>query len=66
MQNKNNKLDSKNIKNIINSVVSLGVEAVILGCTELPLLISQKDIAVKLFNSTEITSNEALQYSLGK
>ena len=41
-----------------------GAEGVILGCTEIPLLISQADFNVPVFNTTEIHSRAAVQRAL--
>jgi len=41
-----------------------GAEGVILGCTEIPLLISQKDVAIPVFDTTAIHSEAAVDYSL--
>ncbi len=42
-----------------------GAEGVILGCTEIPLLISQKDVSVPLFDSMAIHTQAAVEYALG-
>lgn len=39
---------------IIDQVAKQGAEAVILGCTEIGMLIEQKDTSVKLFDTTAI------------
>ena len=49
---------------IINKLVDNGAEAVILGCTEIPLLVQQKDIKVLLFDTTRIHAESAVEYSL--
>jgi len=49
---------------IINKLVDNGAEAVILGCTEIPLLVQQKDIKVLLFDTTKIHAESAVEYSL--
>lgn len=49
---------------IINKLVNNGVEAVILGCTEIPLLVQQEDIEVLLFDTTRIHAESAVEYSL--
>ena len=49
---------------IINKLVDNGAEAVILGCTEIPLLIQQKDVKVPLFNTTRIHAEAAVEYAL--
>ena len=49
---------------IINNLVDNGAEAVILGCTEIPLLVQQTDIKVLLFDTTKIHAESAVEYSL--
>lgn len=50
---------------IINRLIEEdGVEAVVLGCTEIPLLIKQKDVKVPVFDSMEIHCKEAVNYSV--
>lgn len=52
---------------IINRLIKEnGVEGVILGCTEIPLLIKQEDVSVPIFNTTEIHSESAVNYSIGE
>ncbi|MFA5994170.1 MAG: aspartate/glutamate racemase family protein [Parcubacteria group bacterium] len=51
---------------IINKLVDNGAEAVILGCTEIPLLVQQKDVAVRLFDTTRIHAESAVELSLEK
>ncbi|MRR53434.1 MAG: aspartate/glutamate racemase family protein [Deltaproteobacteria bacterium] len=41
-----------------------GAEGVILGCTEIPLLIGQKDVAIPVFDTTAIHSEAAVDFSL--
>lgn len=43
-----------------------GAEGVILGCTEIPLLIKQEDVPVPVFDTTAIHSEAAVEYSLGR
>ena len=60
--------ESKNgFKRIIDRMVKEnGAEGVILGCTEIPLLIKQKDISVPAFDTTAIHAEAAVAYSLGE
>lgn len=51
-------------KSIIANLIAKGAEGVILGCTEIPLLISDKDAAVTLFDSTKIHAEAAVEYAL--
>ena len=49
---------------IISMLQSRGAQAVILGCTEIALLISQTDTQVPLYDTTEIHAAEAVKYAL--
>lgn len=50
---------------IINDLVSQGAQGVILGCTEIPMLLSPEDIAVPSFDTTKLHSAAAVAFSLG-
>ncbi|OAS16452.1 aspartate/glutamate racemase family protein [Paenibacillus oryzisoli] len=49
---------------IIQNLVSEGAEAVILGCTEITLLIAQEDSPVPLFDTTKLHAEYAVDYAL--
>jgi len=49
---------------VIDRLVARGVEGVILGCTEIPLLVSAMDVTVPLFDSTVIHAEAALSAAL--
>jgi aspartate racemase len=51
---------------IIDQLVEQGAEAVILGCTEIGLLIKQSDTTVPLFDTTEIHARQAVEWSLAE
>ena len=46
---------------IIDLLASQGAEAVILGCTEIGMLVSQSDTKVKLFDTTDIHAKKAVE-----
>jgi aspartate racemase len=48
---------------IIEQLVSQGAEGVILGCTEIGLLIHQEDCQVPLFDTTRIHAEAAVEYA---
>lgn len=52
--------DTLKLKSIIDCLQKKGAEAVILGCTELPLILSQKDVDIELFDTTEIIAKVAI------
>ena len=49
---------------IVDSLAEAGAEAVILGCTEIGMLISQQDTPVKLLDTTEIHALAAVALAL--
>jgi aspartate racemase len=49
---------------IINRLAKRGAEGIILGCTEIPLLINQSHCALPLFDTTEIHAEAALQFAV--
>jgi aspartate racemase len=57
-------LTKENFLNAINSLVKNGAEGVILGCTEIPLVVQQKDAKVPLFDTARIHAESAVEYSL--
>ncbi len=59
------KASSKNVYvNVINQLVEEGAEGIILGCTEIPLLINQQDTAVPLFDTTHIHAKTVVDVAL--
>ncbi len=59
------RIDSKNeYLGIINNLVNHGAEAVILGCTEIAMLVEQKDTDVKLYDTTAIHAKKAVEYAI--
>jgi aspartate racemase len=48
---------------IIDSLAAQGAEAVILGCTEIGMLIDQADTKVNLFDTTAIHAEKAVEYA---
>ena len=53
----------KNI-NIINKLKNQGAQGVILGCTELPILISASDTDIPIFDTSKIHAYKAVEWSL--
>lgn len=51
-------------KRLIDIINAYQVDGVILGCTELPLLVHQRDVGVPLLNTLELHAEAALIYSL--
>jgi len=49
---------------IIERLQREGAEGVILGCTEIPLLIKQADVAIPVFDTTTIHATKAMELAL--
>ena len=54
----------KAIIEVINELQNQGAEGVILGCTELPILISELDIDIPIFDTGKIHAYEAIELSI--
>ncbi|WP_054949232.1 aspartate/glutamate racemase family protein [Numidum massiliense] len=51
---------------VIKNLVDRGAEGIILGCTEIGLLLEQEDSPVPLFDTTVIHAQEAVRKALGE
>jgi aspartate racemase len=49
---------------IAQSLIDRGAEGIILGCTEIPLLLTQEDFDLPVFNTTKIHATTAVEYAL--
>jgi len=51
---------------VVDELASCGAEAVILGCTEIGLLLRPEDTDIPLYDTTEIHASQAVAYALGE
>ena len=51
-------------KSVMDALAARGAEAIILGCTEISLLVTHEDSAVPLFDTTSIHARKAAQWAL--
>jgi aspartate racemase len=56
--------DVNSLKDIGNSFLEQGAEAIIMGCTEIPLAINQSHTDVRLFDTNKIIIEAAVDFSL--
>jgi len=54
----------ENYIKIANELIERGAEGIILGCTEIPLLIDQSDFSVPVFDTTKIHSDAIVSFML--
>lgn len=55
--------ETKILVGVINSLVEKGAEAILIACTDLPLVVTQKDTQIPIINCTEIYANETARIS---
>ncbi|RRQ26365.1 aspartate/glutamate racemase family protein [Rhodococcus sp. Eu-32] len=53
-------------RRIISSLVAEGAQGIILGCTEIELLVSSEDSPVPVFPTTAIHADAAVEWSIGR
>ena len=58
-------VNKENYLQIMQKLQHEGAEGIILGCTEIPLLIKPNDFDLPLFDTTFIHANAAVSFSLG-
>jgi len=58
------KLSREKFKDIIQGLVGRGAQGVILGCTEIPLIVSQKDYEIPLYDTTTLHAKAAVEFAL--
>ena len=51
-------------KEIIEKLAKKGAQGVILGCTEIPLLIQQNDVSIPVFDTTTIHAEKTVTFAL--
>jgi len=54
----------KKFLEIIEELGQKGAEGIVLGCTEIPLLIKQSDCSIPVFDTTEIHAMAAVEFAL--
>jgi len=54
----------ENFKEIIEKLKNKGAEGVVLGCTEIPLLIKDKDSSIPVFDTSAIHAAKAVRFAL--
>ncbi|MAG47114.1 aspartate racemase [archaeon] len=55
--------DKKILKEVIQKLKSNGAQAIILGCTDIPILLSQKDVNTEIFDTVEILAESTIKFA---
>lgn len=56
----------KKYKQIIEQLANKGAQGVILGCTEIPLLIKQQNFSIPVFDTTTIHAEKTVEFAINK
>jgi aspartate racemase len=59
-----NKETKEQFQKIINKLLLQGAEGIVLGCTEIPLLIKQTDVTVPVFDTMTLHAAAAVRFAL--
>jgi aspartate racemase len=57
-------LSKNKFKDIIRNLVDRGAQGVILGCTEIPLIVDQEDYAIPVYDTTALHAEAAVEFAL--
>jgi len=49
---------------IIGKLIDQGAEGIILGCTEIPLLVKQEDVSVPILDTTQLHAEAAVEFAV--
>ncbi|MCK5820759.1 MAG: aspartate/glutamate racemase family protein [Bacteroidales bacterium] len=49
---------------IIEKLIDQGAEGIILGCTEIPLLVKQEDVSVPILDTTQLHAEAAVEFAV--
>jgi len=52
------------LQRVVAGLAGMGAEAVILGCTEIGLLLRDEDVSIPLFDTTLLHAEEAASFAL--
>lgn len=58
-------LPRRKLRRAADKLVDMGAEAVVLGCTEIPLVLKQKDFDIRLYDPMDLTAKEIVKYVCG-
>jgi aspartate racemase len=57
-------LSKRKFQSIIQNLVQGGAQGVILGCTEIPLIVRQEDYEIPLYDTTALHARAAVDFAL--
>ena len=64
VRNSVNEKSRRSVVHCIEDLQNKGAQGIVLGCTELPFLISQKDVSIPVFDTTALYAHKTLELAL--
>ncbi|MAG17923.1 MAG: aspartate racemase [Candidatus Diapherotrites archaeon] len=56
--------DKQELKQVINSLKDKGAEAIVIGCTDIPILLKAEDVEMAVFDTVEILAESTVRYAI--
>ncbi len=66
LSGKKSRSDREKLIDIINTFLKKGCDSVILGCTELPLILKQSDVKIKIYDTISLLAEASAEYSFSE
>ncbi len=58
--------DKNELKQIIEKLKKNGAEAIILGCTDIPILLKREDVDIEVFDTVEVLAESTVKYAVNR
>jgi|TARA_B100000315_G_C14408016_1_gene509642 aspartate racemase len=56
--------DKEELKQIIEKLKNNGAKAMVLGCTDIPILLKQEDVDIKVFDTVEVLAESTIKFAV--
>ncbi len=56
--------DRTELKKIINTLKDVGAEAIVLGCTDISILLKQEDVDIEVFDTVNVLAESAIRFAV--
>ncbi len=60
------KNDKKELKRIIGKLKNGGADAIILGCTDIPVLLKKNGVGIEIFDTVEVLAEATIKYAINR
>ena len=56
--------DKRELKQIIKNLKNNGAQAIVLGCTDIPILLKQEDVDIDIFDTVEVLAESTIKFAV--